>query len=222
MNRLSYRLNQVYNLVDFTIGDFLDIGSDHGQLVIELYKNSYPFKLYASENKIGPFNRLKKEINKVNYPINALFGDGLDIYQKNIKQVCISGMGGNTIYEIFNKHKEYLNNIEKIVLQVQNDVSIVRKYLYENNFVPEKEYYFIDNEHIYSVMQLKKGSSFLYTEDDIEYGFLPLKNKDEVLLSYLKKQLSFYKERLKETINVKNLQIKIDKIERILTNEKPH
>jgi len=216
---LSPRLLDIYKAIDFNIGDFLDIGSDHGYLPIYLYKNEYSYKIYASENKLGPFNRLRKEVDKYNCQIECLYGDGLEVYLPNIKQVCISGMGGNNIVKILSSKN--LNNISYLIIEPQSDFYLVRKYLYEHNFKCKDEFYIKEKSHYYPVMIYINGKDqSIYTSFEFEYGKIALNKKDKVLLEYLNKKY-IINERLicLKTRNLYELEKENNEIRKVLDYE---
>src|SRR5690554_2779581 len=77
-----------------------DIGSDHGKLPLYLNELGHTY-VYASENKSGPYNRLKKEIGTpLNGQIEVALKDGLNDLPPHINTVVIAGMGGELIGEI--------------------------------------------------------------------------------------------------------------------------
>lgn len=215
---LSNRLSSILENIDFSIGDFLDIGSDHGLLPISLYYKNYPFKIYASENKKGPFNILSSSIESylLKDKIIPLYGDGLDVYKKGIKQVSISGMGGlNIINIISNGLKNKDLDIDMFILEPQKDTCKVRKYLESIKYKCIKEFYIEEKEKIYPIMIYIKGEEIIDNQLYYEYGKLPLINKDKILIDYLKKSKIRYEQILSKSDNVL-IKNKLKKIEKAL------
>lgn len=215
---LSKRLLSILENIDLCLGDFLDIGSDHGLLPISLYYKNYPFKIYASENKKGPFNILSKSIESYSLKdkITPLYGDGLDVYKKGIKQVSISGMGGlNIINIISNGLKNKDLDIQMFILEPQKDTSKVRKYLESIKYKCIKEFYIEEKEKIYPIMIYIKGEEIIDNELYYEYGKLPLINKDKVLINYLNKSKLRYNQILLESNNIE-IKNKLESIDEAL------
>lgn len=216
---LSYRLLKILENIDYSIGDILDIGSDHGLFCFYLANNNYPFKIYASENKLGPFNGLKSNIKKYHFEdkVIPLFGDGFDIYLPSIKQVNISGMGGLTIIDIISKGIKNKNiDVDLFILEPQKDASKLRRYLNEISYKCVKEFYIKEANKMYPIMVYKKGKEEIENPLYFEYGKLAIQNKDEILIEHLNKQLAFYQDLLaknKEEINIIN---KISELKEIL------
>lgn len=216
---LSNRLSSILENINLELGDFLDIGSDHGLLPISLYLKKYPFKIYASENKKGPYNILSKSIENHNLKdkIIPLYGNGLDVYKKGIKQVNISGMGGLTIIEIVSaglKNKDM--DIQMFILEPQKDTSKVRHYFEQISYKCIKEFYIEEKEKIYPIMIYVKGKAEIKNNLYYEYGKFPLLNKDKVLIEYLKKSKIRYEEILKNTTSSPKIKEKLESINEAL------
>lgn len=216
---LSNRLSSILENINLELGDFLDIGSDHGLLPMSLYFKKYPFKIYASENKKGPYNILSKSIENHNLKdkIIPLYGNGLDVYKNGIKQVNISGMGGLTIIEIVSaglKNKDM--DIQMFILEPQKDTSKVRHYFEQISYKCIKEFYIEEKEKIYPIMIYVKGKEEIKNNLYYEYGKFPLLNKDKVLIEYLKKSKIRYEEILKNTTSSPKVKEKLESINEAL------
>ena len=59
---ISARINTILNLI-IKGSVVADIGSDHGYLLVALLKSKISKKVLGVENKIGPFNRLKSNLD---------------------------------------------------------------------------------------------------------------------------------------------------------------
>ena len=208
---LSKRLSEIYDLVDQDCA-LADIGSDHGQLVIELAKNQKCKKLFANDNKIGPFEILKKNSADLN-AIEVSLSDGIRDLPYYINTVVIAGMGGELIVSILKAHLEKLANVDTLILAPNTSSDIVRKE------VTSLGYYIIDERLVeeklfYEIIKFKKGQK-KYNELDYVFGPILRKNKNELFL----KKINLEKLKL-ENLLQKNLsterqkQIKYD-LERI-------
>lgn len=189
--KLSPRLEKIYREIDFSISPFLDVGSDHGFLPIYLYKKGFQGKIYASEVIKGPYEKLVNSINEyeLNGLIEPLFGDGLKVVGKReIKQIAICGMGGNTISSILKESKDILPSIEKFILEPQTDYYLLRMTLVSLNFKIAKEVYIEESKHFYPIIIATHGQEEM-NEIELIYGKYPLINKDPLLKKYLISQL---------------------------------
>ena len=215
---INKRLKEVGNLVD-NGSSFLDIGCDHAFLDIYLAqdKNKKFKKIVASDNKEGPLEQAKNNINqhKLKDKIELRMGNGLDVYTNDLDTIIISGMGGRNIIGIFKSHPECFKTIDTLILSPNNYQMDVRKYLISVNYYIEDEILIKDGKHIYQIMKFKKGKR-KYSKKEIFFGPKLLLNKDmmfnmyytkeltsrEIILSLLPKGFSFRKLKLKKEINL--------------------
>ncbi len=180
------RIETIASLISSDNGDLLDIGSDHGYLPLLLLKGGFSSKLYASENKLGPFNNLTNSLKGTD--ITCLFGDGLEVYQENIKQVVIAGMGGRLISKILDEGKIHLASIERLILEPQTDEDEMRRCLNDLKWKQIYGVYIKEKGHIYPIEIYVKGEEKL-SEDEIEFGKYQLNNKDLLLKEKLNKKI---------------------------------
>ena len=180
------RIETIASLISSDNGDLLDIGSDHGYLPLLLLKGGFSSKLYASENKLGPFNNLTNSLKGTD--ITCLFGDGLEVYQENIKQVVIAGMGGRLISKIFDEGKIHLASIERLILEPQTDEGEMRRCLNDLKWKQIYGVYIKEKGHIYPIEIYVKGEEKL-SEAEIEFGKYQLNNKDLLLKEKLNKKI---------------------------------
>ena len=180
------RIETIASLISSDNGDLLDIGSDHGYLPLLLLKGEFSSKLYASENKLGPFNNLTNSLKGTD--ITCLFGDGLEVYQENIKQVVIAGMGGRLISKILDEGKIHLASIERLILEPQTDEGEMRRCLNDLKWKQIYGVYIKEKGHIYPIEIYVKGEEKL-SEDEIEFGKYQLNNKDLLLKEKLNKKI---------------------------------
>lgn len=165
--KLSQRLLTIASLVKE--GSVVaDIGADHGLLSIYLIKNKIAKKVFAVENKIGPFSILEKNTKK--YPqIKVSLSDGISEIPEEVDTVVIAGMGGILISDILIKNKEKLKHVQNIILDAHRDLELVRKTLNELGYHFEKEVLIKEGVY-YHVMNVSKGQT--NTDDnDLEFGY---------------------------------------------------
>lgn len=106
-----------------------DIGADHGLLALYLAQMGVGY-VYASDNKKGPYSRLKSEIERSPYQtVRVALANGLDKLPNEVDTVIIAGMGGELISSILTKGVEHLDHIKKLVLLPHGQEEEVRKIL---------------------------------------------------------------------------------------------
>ncbi len=203
---LSKRLNAIYNLVDQG-SSLADIGADHGQLVIELYRNNVCKKLFCNDNKIGPYTILKCNVSKVSDDIEVSLSSGIEALPNYIDTIVIAGMGGDLIVDILNKNKEKLNNIFTLILVPNTNACLVRQ-------VVNKLGYKITNEkvifekHYYQIIRFDKGEAN-YTKNDYLFGPILRIEKSKEFIN----MLDYEKIKLERLLNENLSEEKIKEIE---------
>lgn len=182
--KISKRLLKIASMVPLDI-PCADIGSDHGLLVKYLLDNYLVPFCYASDNKKGPFERLKKNLstyisqNKVEVDLV----DGIKNLTNKYKTIIIAGMGGDLIKEILEKEKDKLKNIEYLLLSPHGKEKELREFLTSNQFqiIDENVVY---EDHYYEIILFKKSPEIVnYSTKQLEYGPINLIKKDETFIN---------------------------------------
>ena len=212
MNNISLRLKKIAELVDVN-STIVDVGCDHALLPIYLVENNIISKAYAIDNKTGPLDSAKKNIHKFGMDLNIIpvLSDGLKSIDDSLfDTIIIAGMGATTITEIldYNKPKN-----KTLILEANNNSDIVRKWLNDNNYqiideiaiIEKKSYYFI-------IKAVESKVPVNYSDLEIKYGPILIKNKDSVLFEFLNKQLKALESNIKYAKNKEELNYKIDEL----------
>ena len=174
---LSLRLSSLTKFVNYN-DKIIDIGCDHALLDIFLVKNDLVKSIIASDINVQALNSGIKNIENegLSDKISARLGDGLNVLtdKDNIDTVIISGMGTNTIMGILNN--DHLNDINKLIIQSNNDHTILRKYVTKLGFFIKNEEYFQDNKKNYINIVFVRGNK-KYSKIDLTYGPILKHNK---------------------------------------------
>lgn len=187
MSKLSKRLESLALLVDKK-DSIVDVGCDHGLLSIYLVENKLCKKVIASDVNQNALNSAIKNISLRKLDIETVLSDGIDsVNLKGINTLIISGMGTGTILHIL-KDDSKLTKINKLILQSNNDHSLLRKELNRKGYFLEKEVVLKDKGKWYVTMLFVKSDN-RNTDKEIEYGFLNNSEYNEYLLNYYKKIL---------------------------------
>ena len=202
--KLSKRLELLAHLVEkHKKGNILaDIGTDHAYLPCYLIEKNIIDKAYACDVAKGPFAASLSTIKQYHFEENveALLGDGLDpILDKEIDMVTIAGMGSFLIVEILEKNKDYLNKVKQFYLQPNANTDHLRKYLFNNHFKIIDEKMIKDGHHVYEMMVIENTNQDIqYSQEDIMFGPILRKNKDELFIRYWQKQYQTYLKIMKD------------------------
>lgn len=186
INTLSKRLSLAREMIPHGLV-LMDIGADMGLLSLSLAADG--FKIYASENKKGPFNALINNTKQYKgNNLQCIFTDGIDILPQDVNALILLGMGGKTIFDILSRHEEKLSQIEYILMEPQSETKLPISYVlqqgYENIsgcYVFEKRYYPL---MLFKKTKIKKQ----YNEAQLLFGPYMLENKDSLLFEFLHKE----------------------------------
>ncbi|MGN1398801.1 MAG: tRNA (adenine(22)-N(1))-methyltransferase [Erysipelotrichaceae bacterium] len=195
----------------------VDIGCDHGYLAEILRKRGNDQLIVCSDNKSGPLNNAKN--NLCNYEnIRFVLSDGV----KNVKEQCdvavMAGMGHNTVISIMNDNPQYFHSCKKIIIQVNQIVSQMRRYLMENGYKISDEKMILDYKY-YQIMLVTNEKESL-TDFQIEFGPKLLERKEEIFVQCYQKQLlhlqSLMEQLPQDHPDRKQLSEKIEQIKSVL------
>lgn len=154
MQSLSPRLETVAALV--TKGAYLaDVGTDHAYLPVWLAQNGIIKKAVATDIAKGPLERAVKNIkeNKVSHIVATNLTPGLvGIEQYNPTDVCICGMGAETIIDILDASDYVKESKCKLILQPMTKAEVLRRWLTQNGFKISAERLCYDREKLYQVI----------------------------------------------------------------------
>lgn len=148
----------------------LDIGTDHGLVLLEAFKKGYIKSAIASDLREEPLNQARKNLKQ--YPVEFILSDGFKNIKSDFDLGIISGMGAYLIKDILKnapKDKTY-------ILQANEKNEILRAFLEEDGFEIIDEY-IVQDKFFYVMMVVRKGHMQLF-EDDLYLG-PKLKHKQE-------------------------------------------
>lgn len=212
---ISDRLAAIAYMIDKNKVVF-DVGSDHGLLPIFLVESSISPKAYAGDNKIGPLENAKENIEKANLidKVIPVLADGLPKNINDIDVVTIAGMGYYTIEHILDNCD--VSQYQYFVIQSNSDVNLLRKYISDHMYTIEDERIVYDGFY-YQIIKFSADYGDQLTDEEIEFGPILLKKRDHLFLQYLKEK----HDKLLEINSVANKQEydnSIKQIEKILYN----
>lgn len=168
-SKLSSRLLAIIKYVDPS-DIVIDVGSDHGQLAIELARSNAAQRVLASENKRGPFKTLAAAVKHSQLTnLNVMLTDGLNNIPTDINTVIIAGMGGVTINEIISRKNAPITQIKKLILLPHGGAPLLRKTASELGFRLIAEEVIKDDDRFYELLVFVPGS-ITYTSDELLFG----------------------------------------------------
>lgn len=153
----SKRLLAISSFIDIN-DKLIDVGCDHGYLGIYLKQNNLCRDLLLTDLRDDALNNAITNINKLGLNIKTLKTNGLNnIDLNNYNTISISGMGTSTILKILSILRNN-SSINKIIIQSNNDLDILRKGLYELNYYLEDEITIKENDIYYVICKFMKGN----------------------------------------------------------------
>ena len=217
MIHLSKRLSSIYNLTPKGIA--IDVGADHGQLIISLVENDIAEHGYAVENKKGPYERMVKAINasKVKDKITPIFASGISKMPEDVKTVIIAGMGGSTIISILKDDIDKLAHVDTIIIDSHGAFSFVREEMVKMGYQIDNETILVEDNIYYEIIHFVRGYEN-YSEDDYSFGPCLRNTKNPLYIQKWNKRLNKIEELLLLDIDDKRRNELLKEKEAILRN----
>lgn len=196
--QLSNRLNTIAKCVPKG-SRVIDVGTDHAYIPIYLMKNKIASACIATDIHKGPLEKAKLNmkahgIDNIRLKLtNGLEGIGED--EGDI--IIIAGMGGCLIIDILKNNLPLAKHVQKLILQPQQDISRVRRFLHETGFKIEDEEIVEDAEKYYTTIIASVGNEKYEKDYEYQYGKLLIDKKSNVFKIYMNKK----QEKLAEIYN---------------------
>lgn len=195
--------NRIQTLAKLTKGyhTVLDIGTDHGLVLLEAFKKNYIQAAIASDIREKPLNQAKRNLE--GYPVSFVLSDGFSQINQAFDLAIISGMGARLIQKIL----VHAPKDKIFVLQANDKHEELRRFLNDHHFeiIDEKVVF---DQFYYVIIVVKYGKMDL-TETDLYLGPI-LKMKPEAKSYYE------FKRRQYETILPKVNGARKKQIEKII------
>lgn len=160
----------------------IDIGSDHGYLLLLLGKKGF-VNLLGIEVNLGPFKNLQKNLKELidEQTVKVLLSDGLsslkEVELSKYNFIVISGMGGKLIWQIIEQDLQKFRN-KKLILQPNSNQKYLRTKIIHHDFTISDEL-IVNDKKIYNILIVDTGikNQDKYDKYDYEYGLNYLMDK---------------------------------------------
>ena len=186
--KISKRLKCISDLIPINSVVY-DVGSDHALLPCYLVSNNICQKVYAGDNKEGPLNRAKNNIEKYNLKdkVIPILADGIPNDIDDIETIIISGMGYYTIEKILNDAD--LKKYKTFIIETNSDVDLLRKYISDHNYsiIDERIIY---DDFYYQVIVFNTDFKGFLSDKEIKYGPILLNRKEDIFYDFLLQELN--------------------------------
>jgi len=185
VTKISKRLKAIADFVSST-DTIVDVGCDHGLLSIYLFLEKSVRKVIASDIRQTALQNAINNIKQRNLKIETVLSDGIqDVNLKGINTLILSGMGTSTILHILD-NAEKIKEIKKLVIQSNNDYSLLRQSLNHMGYYLEEETYTYDKKKWYVTCKFIKSDK-KNTHVEIQYGFLTNIEYNQYLVHTMKR-----------------------------------
>lgn len=214
--KLSKRMEMILSLASNIVCptwsqlDFAESGCDHAYLSIELLRRGIAGRVCAMDIVDGPLKAARENIeaefaqSEWYEKIQTRKSDGLqNLKAGEAEALLVAGMGGGTLLHILRQDKELVSSMKCLVLQPQSELFEVRSYLYEQGFWIAAEDMCEEDGKYYSALVAVSGQDnpeqmFInngtliekgpFSREQLMYGPINLREKNQVLYRFLKKQ----------------------------------
>jgi len=169
----------------------LDIGCDHAKLSIYLLKErNFPF-VYASDNKPGPLNQAKENIDYYNLAdrIELIKAEGLNSLNDKIDTITVTGMGGLTINKMFLESRDKLTNVKTIILSPNNFIKEVRETITSLGYYLKDEELVEESDKLYHILVFSKGDK-IYSDEELYLGPILMTKNKEIIKKYYRNEIN--------------------------------
>ncbi|WP_411379101.1 tRNA (adenine(22)-N(1))-methyltransferase [Pseudomonas sp. MPB26] len=190
---LSMRLERV--AANVPLGARLaDIGSDHGYLPVALMRRGLIVAAVAGEVATTPFHAAQRTVrdNDLEPRIAVRLADGLAAIEPRdgITAISVCGMGGETIRDILERGKAYLNGQERLILQPNGGEQPLRHWLMDNGYSILHEELLRENRFYYEIIVAERARPVAYTAEQLYFGPLQMQARSSVFLAKWQRMLS--------------------------------
>lgn len=171
----------------------IDVGTDHAYIPIYLVEQGIALSCLATDINKGPLEKAKKNLvaHQLEQKIKLMQTNGVEGVTADQGEVLmISGMGGYLIIDILQRGHELVRKMKKLILQPQQDIVEVRKYLHQIGFRIEAEAFVEDDEKYYTVISAVPGKECYEKAYEYAYGKCLIEQKNEVLKEWVEMKLA--------------------------------
>lgn len=196
----------------------LDVGSDHGLLPIYVIENKFVKKAIASDINEKPLEMAKLNFLKHEVDIKTIIYDGIPETDADV--IVIAGMGSELIIQILEKTLSNAKKLKRLILCPNTDYDMLRNYINHDFMIIDEEIIY-DKKHFYEIIVLEKGKSN-YDEKEIFFGPFLMREKSELYIKKLKKDLQTYKKIVNGITDLnkkEEISLKIKWIEELLCQD---
>lgn len=206
----QYRLIKIINMIENN-SIVADIGTDHGLIPIFLSEKNIAKKIIASDISEKSLYKLIEKLNN-SYLLDNIetrVSDGLSKYKPfEMDTIVISGMGGLLITDILKKDLTIAKSANNLILQANNSLYELRKFLHENGFKIIEEDDLFENDKYYQIIKTEVGLEKYENKHEYEFGKLLIEKKSKSLYEQLNRLIKINSNLIEDLKEIKNPNLK--------------
>lgn len=188
---MSDRLEKIVEFVEKN-SIVADIGTDHGLVPIYLSKKKISKRIIGIDISEKSLLKLKSKIeNNLEYQnIFPMVSDGLKVLKPfEVDTIIISGMGGLLISKIISESPEVAKSANTLILQGNNNIEALRKFLHENGYAIVDESDVFENNKYYQILKVESGLEVYKKDYYYEFGKVLIDKGSVNLIDYIKLEI---------------------------------
>ena len=168
-----------------------DIGTDHAQLPVWLVSKGRVPYAYACDVAEGPLSAAQETVSQagLNDQIRTILSDGFEKVPEDCECAVIAGMGCQTAVMILDQAEKRLKNLKQIIVQVNTDVPVMRRWISDHGCSVDGEAVVRDRRHDYVIISFTMHPHAPYSEQEIVCGILLDAENDEVYREYAERRI---------------------------------
>lgn len=165
----------------------IDVGTDHAYIPIYLVKHHIAVSCLATDINKGPLIKAQHNIDRYRIKNIALKQTSglMGIEPGTGDVIMISGMGGYLIIEILKAAMPVVKAAKRLILQPQQDIKEVRKFLHEQGFKIKTEDFAEDDGKYYTILVVEQGEEQYDKEYEYVYGKCLIEKKLPLFVEWM-------------------------------------
>ncbi len=165
-----------------------DIGTDHALLPVMLVKAGRIPRAYACDIGEGPLRAAAETVKNAGLEerVRLVLSDGFENVPVDAECAVIAGMGYHTAVSILERAAERLPLLKQILVQVNTDVPLFRRWISEKGWSIVEEKLIRERDHDYIVVSFLLTPHAPYSETQILGGPCLMEEGSDAYLRFVK------------------------------------
>ncbi|MGL5042846.1 MAG: tRNA (adenine(22)-N(1))-methyltransferase [Culicoidibacterales bacterium] len=187
--------------------NLIDIAADHGYVALALKRRNPNRKIVVSDIADKPLKSAMDNFVTAGFSdVDFRLGSGLEVIKvdESFDYAIIAGIGGKLMHQLINKEMLKTAAVTTFILQANVGMHLMRRWLYEHNYLLTSDVLIKDNGRIYECIIASKSKikAPLWRSDErqrelsFHFGVLPDKQDVAIYHEWLQQQEMKYSNKL--------------------------